>query len=64
MSYKPSGRSLLLLDPVGRVSGLDIALSGLMFDLEGSFCFFAGDDPGSGFALRLLATGSLCLFRT
>ena len=64
MSYKPSGRSLLLLDPVGRVSGLDIASSGLMFDLEDSFCFFAGDGPGSGFALHLLAAGSLCLFGT
>ena len=64
MSYKPLGRSLLLLNPVGRVSGLDIASSSLMFDLEGSFCFFAGDDPGSGFVLCLLAAGSLCLFGT
>ena len=61
-SYKPSGRSLLLLEPVGRVSGLDITLSGLMLDVEGSFCFFAGDGPCSGFALCLLAAVSLCLF--
>ena len=30
-SYKPSGRSLLLLEPMGRVSGLDIMSSGLMW---------------------------------
>ena len=61
-SYKPSERSLLLLEPMGRVSGLDSTSSGLMLDVEGSFCFFAGDRPGSGFALHLLATVSLCLF--
>ena len=64
ISYKPLGRSLLLLEPMGRVSGLDIASSGLTLDVEGCFCFFAEDDPGSGFALHLPATVSRCLFRT
>ena len=63
-SYKPSGRSLLLFEPVGKVSGSDITSSSLMLDVEGSFCFFAGDGPGSGFALHLLAAVSLCLFGT
>ena len=63
-SYKHLGRSLLLLESVGRVSGLDIVSSGLTLDVEGSFCFFAGDGPGSGFALHLLTTVSLCLFGT
>ena len=63
MSYKPSGSSLLL-ESVGRVSGLGIGSSGSMLDVEGCFCFFVVDGSGFGFALCFAVAVSHCLFGT
>ena len=68
-SYKPSGRSLLLLELLDKVSRSDIILSSCVIvqwlDVVGCSCFFAGDSPGSGSSvLRLLAAVSLCFLGT